>query len=145
MASSSSHIITNGRISCVYDWLVFHSVYIYTHTHTHTHTHIYIYTHTDIYIYIHTHTHIPSLLDHPPFPHLTYLGYHRTPNWAPLLYIQQVPTSSLFYIWWCTYKNPSLPIHPPPCPYVYSLHPHLYSCPAKRLICTVFLDSKYMY
>ena len=34
---------------------------------------------------------------------------------------------------------------PPWCPYVCSLHLCLYFCPANRFICTIFLDSTYMY
>ena len=32
-----------------------------------------------------------------------------------------------------------------PCPHVRSLHLHLYSCPANRFICTIFLDSTYLH
>ena len=63
-------------------------------------------------------TYIPSLLDLPPNPlHPTHLGHHRALSWAPCT-IQQVPTSYLFYTWWCIYVNHNLPIHspfPPPC------------------------------
>ena len=31
------------------------------------------------------------------------------------------------------------------CPHICSLHLHLYSCPAYRFICTIFLDSTYMH
>ena len=34
---------------------------------------------------------------------------------------------------------------PPWCPYVCSLHPCLYFCPANRFICTIFPDSTYMH
>ena len=34
---------------------------------------------------------------------------------------------------------------PRPCPHVHSLHLRLYSCPANRFICTIFLDSTYMH
>ena len=38
-----------------------------------------------------------SLLGH-PLPHLTPLGHHTAPSWAPWA-VHQVPTSYLFYTW----------------------------------------------
>ena len=58
-----------------------------------------------------TYTSLPSLLGLPPPPHPPHLGHHRAPSWAPCA-IQQVPTSYLFYTWWCIYVNPNLPVHP---------------------------------
>ena len=53
------------------------------------------------------------------------------------------PTSCLFHTRQHTYINLSLPVHPVSslCPHIRSLHLHLYSCPANRFICTIFLDS----
>ena len=49
----------------------------------------------------------------------------------------------------CIYVNPSPPVPPThlplPCPHVCSLHLCLYSCPASRFVCTIFLDSTYMH
>ena len=100
-------------------------------------------------------TYIPSLLvlvpthslPHPsyPLPHLTPLGHHRAPSWAPCA-IWQVPTSYLFYTWYCIHVSPNLPVHatpfPPLSPHVCSLGLRLYSCPETRFICTIFLDSE---
>ena len=57
--------------------------------------------HTSTWI-SHRYTYIPSLLklpsnSHLP-PHLTPLGCHRAPDWAPCI-IQQIPTGCLFYMW----------------------------------------------
>ena len=47
----------------------------------------------------HNYMHIPSLLSLPPTPpHLTPLGHHTAPSWAPW-FIEQLPTSSLFHTW----------------------------------------------
>ena len=76
-----------------------------------------------------------------PLPHPIHLGHHRAPSWASCT-IQQLPTSCLFYTWWCIYSShspssstPFLPL----CPHICSLH--LHSCPANRFICTITLDS----
>ena len=82
-------------------------------------------------------------------PHSTPLGYYRVPDWAPYV-IQQLPTSYLFYIWWCICFNVALSIHPTlSFPTVsaslFSTSVSLfYSCPANRFISTIFLDSTYM-
>ena len=49
---------------------------------------------------------IPSFLDLSLPP-----GHYRAPSWAPCAG-QQVPTSYLFYRWWCVYVGPTLSIHP---------------------------------
>ena len=36
-SSSSIYVVTNGRISFFYDWIIIHWIF-YVHTHTHTHT-----------------------------------------------------------------------------------------------------------
>ena len=60
-----------------------------------------------------------------------------------LCWMQQVPTSSLFYTRQCVYVSPNLPIHPtllfPLCPRACSLGLWLCSCPANRFIWTIFL------
>ena len=59
-------------------------------------------------------THFPSLLDLPPTPptsHPTHLRHHRAPSWASYA-TQGVPTSYLFYAWWCIYVSPNLSVHP---------------------------------
>ena len=48
----------------------------------------------------HSFTYITSLLSLPPQPQPTPLDHHRAPGWAPCV-IQQLPTSYLFYTWWC--------------------------------------------
>ena len=89
----------------------------------------------------HTYPYIPSPLRLPSCPHSSpsshHLGHHRPP-----CALEQLPTSCLLYAWECICPSqpPSSP-HPPtpPCPHVYSLHLHLYSRPANRFICTIFL------
>ena len=80
--------------------------------------------------------------------HLTILSHHRAPSWAPYD-IQQPPTSYLF-THGSVYMSMLLSIHlllsftiTHPCPnqQVHSLHLCLYSCPANRLIITIFHDS----
>ena len=44
-----------------------------------------------------------------PQPLLTPLSHHRAPGWAPYA-IQQVPTSYLFYTWYCIYANATIPV-----------------------------------
>ena len=50
-------------------------------------------------------------------PHPTPLGWHRAPVWVSWA-IQQIPTGSLFYIWWCKYPcysfHTSHPLLPSP-------------------------------
>ena len=90
----------------------------------------------------------------PPFwvslllSHLTLLSHHRAPSWAPYD-IQQPPTSYLF-THGSVYMSMLLSVHlllsftiTHPCPnqQVHSLHLCLYSCPANRLIITIFHDS----
>ena len=55
-------------------------------------------------------TYIPSLLDLPSTLHPTPLGDYRAWSWASCA-IQQLPTSCLFYTWWCICVSPNLPIH----------------------------------
>ena len=78
-------------------------------------------------------------------PHSTTLGRDRALSWAPCAK-QQLPTGYLLYTW-CAYMyqryslNPSHPLLPALRPYVHSRCLSLNSCPASRLICTVFLDA----
>ena len=55
-------------------------------------------------------TYIPSLLDLPSTLHPTPLSDYRAWSWASCA-IQQLPTSCLFYTWWCICVSPNLPIH----------------------------------
>ena len=90
----------------------------------------------------------------PPAPasysiaHSTPADHRRTLSRAPCVK-QQLPTSCLFYIWWCMEVNPNLLIHPillppPPRLHICSLHLCLYCCPANRFIKYIFLDSIHM-
>ena len=69
---------------------------------------------------------------HPPYP--SPLGGHKALSWSPCA-MQLLPTSYLFYIWYCIYVNatlslrPSLPL-PPPRVLKPILYVCLYSCPA---------------
>ena len=82
---------------------------------------------------------------HLPIPPLWVITEHRPER--PMPY----SSSSSFYTWQCTYKNPSLPAYPTPlscpasCPPVCSLHLYLCTHPANSFLCTSFLDSTYMY
>ena len=80
----------------------------------------------------------------PPTPHPTPPGHRRAPSPSPCS-VQQVPAGCLLYSWTCTYVRSSLPVHPThlPLPYlpVRSLPLCLYSCPANRFICAIFLES----
>ena len=64
-------------------------------------------------LYVYMYPHIPSLLhippSHPPYP--TPLGHHKELSWSPCA-VQLLPTSYLFYIWWCIYVNATLSLHP---------------------------------
>ena len=82
----------------------------------------------------------------PPTPHPTPLGHRRAPSPSPCS-VQQVPASCLLHSWQCTYVRSNLPVHPIhlPLPYppVHSLPLRLYSCPANRFICAIFLESTF--
>ena len=126
--SSSIHVVISGKISCCYVWVVFHCIYIQ-----------YIYIYVSIHIYVKllfcffrvqsklynvvivctirwsesplcTHISPPSWAFLPPL-HPTPLGHHRAPSWAPYA-VEQLPTSYLFYTWYCTYVNAPLPVCP---------------------------------
>ena len=49
----------------------------------------------------------------------------------------------VLYICQSQLPNCSNSLLPTPCPHIHSLCLHLYSCPANKLICTIFLDSTY--
>ena len=72
-----------------------------------------------------------------------------TEHWAPCA-MQQLPTSLLFYTWYCIHVNPISPnssyhLCPPSlCPHNCSLNLCLYSCPVSKFFCSSFLDSTYM-
>ena len=94
-------------------------------------------------------TYIPSLLSLPPTPCLSPMhpGHHRKPSWAPCT-IQQAPTGYL------THSRVYMSVQPPSSshylfpssgPQAHSLHLCLYSCPANRFICTIFLDSMWFF
>ena len=65
--------------------------------------------------------------------------------------IQQIPTTYMFYTWWCISVIPNLPVLPTlhfsplPRPHVCSLCPRLYSCLGNSFICVIFLDSTSMW
>ena len=53
----------------------------------------------------HKYTYIPSLLSFPPTSSPSHsLGHHRALSWCPCV-TQQLPTSCLFYTWYCLYGN----------------------------------------
>ena len=58
-----------------------------------------------LYVYRHPLLEPPSQRS----PQFTHLGHHRAPSWAPP---QLLPTSQLFYTWWCIYINGTLSVHP---------------------------------
>ena len=66
----------------------------------------------------------------PPTSHLTPLGCHRAPGWAPCV-IQQLPTSYLFYMVMYMFQCCSVNLSHQ-CSQVCSLCLYLYSCPANR-------------
>ena len=82
----------------------------------------------------------------PPLPfNPTPLDHHGALSWAPVLY------SSFPPVFWFThgsvYMSVLLSRLASPSPshavsHLHSLHLHLYSCPANRLVCTIFLDSR---
>ena len=90
----------------------------------------------------------------PPIPPLQDITEYRAE--LPVLY-SSFPRTIYFtydyiyihtYIYTHTYQSYSLnsshPLLPPLCPQVHSLYLCLYSCPANRVISTIFLDSIYM-
>ena len=44
-------------------------------------------------------------------PYLMALGGHKAPSWSPCA-MRLLPTSYLFYIWWCIYVHTNLLLHP---------------------------------
>ena len=89
---------------------------------------------------INIHTSPPSWASVPPPTHPSPLGHHRVPGWAPST-VRQLPTpysthgnvciSMLFFQFISPFPSPL-------CTQVHSLHLHLYSCPADRVISTIF-------
>ena len=93
-----------------------------------------------IYIYI-----CSSLLSLPPsLPLLWVITEYQ--GEFPVQY-SSFPTGYLFHAQPCIYVNATLLAHPTLsftlCPQVSSPCLYLYSCPANRFICTIFLDSIY--
>ena len=81
-----------------------------------------------------------------PFRHPTAPGHHRALGWAPYV-ICGLPYSILhkvMYKFQCYSLYPSHPLFPLLCPQVCPVRLHLYSCPADRFICTIFLYSIYI-
>ena len=71
---------------------------------------------------------------------------HRAPR-----AMQQLPTSQLFYTWWCQSQlgDPVSPnschhLAPLPCVHTSVLYICVYSCPVSQFFCTSCLDSTYM-
>ena len=86
-------------------------------------------------------------VSHPPYP--SPLGHHKPPSRSPCAMLL-LPTSQLFYIWYCIYvdatlTSPQLTL-PPLVLKVHFLCLPLYSCPTTRFISTIFffLDSIYI-
>ena len=93
-----------------------------------------------------TQIHAPSWASVPPPSHAP--GQRRAPRWAPGA-LRQVPLAS-FFMCGGVYTSVLLPqfVSPSPCtcvPIVCSQRLYLYSCPADRLLCTIFLDFTYMH
>ena len=66
------------------------------------------------------------------------VGLHRVRHdWSDLA----AAAAAAVYICQCYSFNSSHPLVPPLYPQFRSLHLSLYSCPANRFICTIFLDS----
>ena len=80
------------------------------------------------------------ILSLPPTP-IPPLGHHTAASWACCAR-QQLPTSHLFHTWGCIYVRAALQSLPPSSnPHIRSLCLCLYSHPANRFTCIVFLDS----
>ena len=92
----------------------------------------------------HNYTYIPSLLSLPTtLLHPSPLGLHRALSWAPCV-IQQLPILCMVvYICQCHALDLYHLLLPLQCLQVQFLSLCLYSCPANRLINTIFLDSIY--
>ena len=102
-------------------------------------------------------TYIPSLFNHPPTsqtpshppPCPTPLGHHRALSWIPWA-IHQLPTSyhisyTAVYIYMSVLLSQFVSSSPSLlCPHTHSLCLCLYSCPANRFICTIFLEDCYL-
>ena len=80
------------------------------------------------------------------FRFFSHIGHYRVLNRIPSA-IQHVLISCLFYIYWCIYISPNLPVYPclpSPNNYVCFLHAWLYFCFVNKFICIFFLDSTYI-
>ena len=67
--------------------------------------------------------------------------------WATVHAVTESDTTEVTWHTQCMYVNSNLPVHPTlpcACLHVHSLCLHLYSCPANRFICVIFLDSIYV-
>ena len=82
-------------------------------------------------------------LEPPTSPHpSTHLGHHRALGWAPCI-IHQLPTGLPLLQWWWICFSVTVSVHPNfsfPCCVHKSV---LYSCPADKVLSTIFLDSKW--
>ena len=78
----------------------------------------------------------PSCPSHPSW-------YHKAPSWAPCA-VQQSALHMIGYICQCYSLNSFYPPFPSLHPEVLAVCLHLYSCPANRVINTIFLDSMYI-
>ena len=98
-----------------------------------------------LYVYLYPLS-LGPLSHHPPIPPIQVTTEHRAE--LPVLYSMFL--LAIYFMHGSVYMSilisqfippsPSLP-----CPHVHSLHLCLYSCPANRFICTIFLDSTYMH
>ena len=77
------------------------------------------------------------------------LSFYCTVTWSSLCHTACSHLLSILYILVYTCQSQSLNSSqspfPPWCPYVCSLHLCLYFCLANKFICTIFLDSTYMF
>ena len=87
------------------------------------------------------HTYIPSFLNLPPTPPSHPTRSSQSPELSSLCYRATSHQLSVLHMLLSQFVPPA---PSPLCPHVDSLCLHLYSCPADRFFCTIFLDSIYI-
>ena len=98
-------------------------------------------------------TSVPSLLSHPPMslphpipPPRSSQSTRLSPLGRAAVSHQLSVLPTVGYVFPATLSmHPTFSLPPPRCPQVHPLHLCLYSCPASRLISTIFLDSTDMH